>query len=55
MAKIEQLQNTGQRLLDLRRKRAARQNVPGMVKNCEALDAEIARLEAMTLTAHPKE
>lgn len=48
MAKIEQLHETGKRLLDLRRKLAARENVAGMEKNCEALRQEIARLEGST-------
>lgn len=33
------------RIDDLKKKLAARQGVPGYEKNCEALRAEIARLE----------
>lgn len=33
------------RIDDLKRKLAARQGIPGYEKNCDALRAEIARLE----------
>jgi len=45
MEKIEKLQATGKRLLDLRQKLAARSGMAGFEKNCEELRAEIARLE----------
>lgn len=59
MAKIEELQTVGTRLLDLRRcqafrleelkrRLAAREGITGMEKNCEALRREIARLEGST-------
>jgi septal ring factor EnvC (AmiA/AmiB activator) len=42
---LEKIQATGVRLLKLRKKLAARDGLPGFKKNCEALRAEIARLE----------
>lgn len=44
------LHAAGTRLVKLRQKLAARSGVPGYEKNCEALRAEIARLEGATLT-----
>jgi len=49
MSKIAEIQNTGTRLVKLRQKLAARAGVPGYEKNCEALRAEIARLEGSTV------
>lgn len=49
MARNMEIQATGARLLTLRRKLAARDGVPGYEKNCEALRAEIARLERSTI------
>lgn len=46
----EQLHATGARLTQLRAKLAAREGKPGMEKNCEAIKAEIARLEGSTRT-----
>lgn len=43
-----EIQATGSRLMKLRRKLAAREGTPGYEKNCEALRAEIARLEGST-------
>lgn len=40
---IEQLQS---RLSELKSKRKARSNVPGLANNVKAIDAEIARIEA---------
>lgn len=42
---------SGTRLVKLRQKLAARAGVPGYEKNCEAIKAEIARLEGSTV--HP--
>lgn len=44
-----EIQATGTRLVKLRKKLAARAGVPGYEKNCELLQAEIARLESSTV------
>ncbi len=46
---MEEFQKIGARLVNLRRFLVARQGVPGYEKNCEAIHAEIARLEGTTL------
>ena len=46
---ISQIQAAGVHLISLRKKLAARKGVPGYEKNCEALEAEIARIEGNTL------
>lgn len=46
----EELSATGTRLINLRAKLQARKGKPGMEKNCEAIEAEIARLEGSTRT-----
>ena len=51
---IHQIHETGTRLLRLRQKLAARTGVPGYEKNCEVIQAEIARLESTTLST-PKQ
>lgn len=49
MDRSTEIQATGARLISLRQKLSARENVPGYEKNCEALRAEIARLEGSTI------
>lgn len=49
MDRSMETQATGTRLVKLRQKLAARAGVPGYEKNCEALRAEIARLEGSTV------
>lgn len=44
-----EIQATGTRLMRLRQKLAARKETPGYEKNCEALQAEITRLEGSTI------
>lgn len=43
------------RIEQLKQKLAARQNVPGYEKNCEAIQAEIDRLEHAAANPHPKD
>jgi hypothetical protein len=45
----EEIHAGGERLTRLRNKLAAREGLAGYEKNCEALRAEIARLEQSTL------
>lgn len=49
MTDPQTFRQSGERLLKLRRKLAARDGVPGYEKNCEELRAGISRLEAATL------
>lgn len=49
MDRSMEIQATGTRLVKLRQKLAARAGIPGYEKNCEALRAEIARLEGSTV------
>ena len=51
MDRSMEIQATGTRLVKLRQKLAARAGVPGYEKNCEALRAEIARLEGSTVAS----
>lgn len=51
--RLDQIHAEGKRLLMLRAKLAARLDRPGLEKNCEAIIAEIARIEHLTLCENP--
>lgn len=51
----EQLESVGRRLIALRARLAARRGHSEYSKNCEMIEAEIARLEASTLSAQETE
>lgn len=55
MDRSTEIQATGSRLMRLRQKLSARVGTPGYEKNCEALRAEIARLEGLTMTPKNEE
>lgn len=46
---LDKIQSTGTRLVQLREKLAAREGKAEYKKNCEAIKAEIARLETVTV------
>ncbi len=51
---LENLSNVPGRIAALKRKHTARFGKSGYEKNCEAIRAEIARLEAVTLASKDK-
>lgn len=48
---IEQIHGVGERLIQLREKLAAREGKAEYKENCEAIQAEIDRLEASTVAS----